>query len=130
MLHILLQDLMGRPYCEDLSVWLMEYKHLFGPASKWLSARGLDFQDYVAHLQEDGLCDGLEVWLVCLILQQPLNVVQESMVCCTYHSSVDFQHTTYILTGYGHGVLCSLDQSEVELAPEPGVPVREASKVG
>ncbi len=127
LLHLLLQDLMGGPYQEDLCIWLMEYKHLFGPASKWLLARGLDFHNYVVHLKEDGLCDVLEVWLVSLILQQPLNMVQESTVQCTYHLSLDFQYTTYVLSSYGHGVLFTLDQSDEE--PVPVMPTRDANKV-
>ena len=54
LIHDLLQGLMGGPYCEALVTWLLEYKHLFGPVSKWLSARGLDFNDYAAHLRDGG----------------------------------------------------------------------------
>ncbi len=83
LIYDLLQNLMGGPYHKVLVTWLLEYKHLFGPVSKWLSARGLDFNNYAAHLKDGGLCDGLEIWLISLILQCPINVVQESMVHCS-----------------------------------------------
>lgn len=68
-LHVLLQNLMGGPYHDDLMAWLQEYKHLFGSGAKWLTAQGLDFPDYIHHLQEGGISDRLKLWLVSLVLQ-------------------------------------------------------------
>ncbi len=94
-------------------------------------ARGLDFNDYAAHLRDGGLCDGLEIWLVSLILQCPINIVQESMVYCTFWLGVDFQCPIVTLTGYGHGVLCTLEQTDdkqVELPLQH--PQQEVPKAG
>ncbi len=96
-----------------------------------MSARGLDFNNYAAHLKDGGLCDGLEIWLVSLILQCPINVVQESMVYCTFQSGVDFQCPIMALTGYGCRVMCTLEQMDDEQVKLPlQYPQQEVSKVG
>ena len=79
-MHKLLQSLVGRDYRCDLATWVLEYKHLFVADAKWLVSRGLDFEDYAAHLHEDGMADGLEVWLISVLLNQPINVVQYSVL--------------------------------------------------
>ena len=74
-IHMLLQEVIGEQYHTDLAAWLIEYKHLFRSASKWLTAQGLDFYDYTSILAQDGMCNGLELWLVSMLGQQPINMV-------------------------------------------------------
>ncbi len=75
------------------------------------------------HLKEDRLCDGLEIWLVSIILRKPISVFMEEVIWCSSKDRIDFQYPTLILMDYGYGLLCSLSESESELWEEESIAV-------
>ena len=83
----------------------------------------MDFEDYIAHLREDGMCDSLELYLVLAVLEHPINLIQESDVWLTSKDGIDFQHPIVMITGYGRGVCCVIDASDAEVEPIAGIPV-------
>ncbi len=54
----------------------------------------------------EGQCDGLEVWLVSLVMGCSINVVQDNSIWSTGHEGVDFAQAMLVLTSYGSGVWC------------------------
>ena len=78
----------------------------------------------------EGQCDGVEVWLVCLVSGCLVNVVQDDLIWSTSHDRVDFTQDTFVLTSYSSGIWChqvqdSVEEAQSEAAPElqrsPGV---------
>ena len=82
---------------------------------KKLTLCGLDFEDYIAHLHEDGICDGLELYLVLAVIECLINVVQESDVWSMSKDGIDFQYLIVMITSYGWGVCCVIDVLEAEV---------------
>lgn len=72
---MLLEGIAGKDYCEDLVTWIGLHHSILMGLKRWLSARGLDFEQYLTNMQSDGMCDVLELWLVSVITGQALNVV-------------------------------------------------------
>ena len=85
-----------------------------------MAARGLDFDQYVANLSSNGLCDGLELWLVSVLTGKALNIVQEDSIWCTVRTGVDLkEYSTLMLTGYGQAVWCrTIQESSEDPIPE------------
>ena len=44
---------------------------------KWLAIRGLDLSEYLSHLEGDKESDGLELWLLSLASDHPINVIMD-----------------------------------------------------
>ena len=47
---------------------------------KWLAVRGLDLEEYLSHLESDRVSNGLELWLLSLASDHPINVVMDDSV--------------------------------------------------
>ena len=78
---------------------------------KWLAVRGLDLAEYLSHLESDSL----ELWLLSLASDHPINVVMDDRVFSTGISGVDFDCPTVVLLPSCEAFLCELDTSEDEL---------------
>ena len=105
--QVLLETIAGKGYCDDLAPWIqMHQKMLTGPR-RWLSAHSLDFKQYLGNMQSGGTCDGLELWLVSVVMGSPLNIVQQDMMWCSLWTGVDLEaYPTLLLTVYGKGLWC------------------------
>ncbi len=58
-------------------------------------------------MQSEGMCDGLELWLVSVITGHTLNVVQQDSFWCSVCSGVDLaEYPILLLTAYGKAVWC------------------------
>ena len=90
---------------------------------KWLAMRGLDLEEYLSHLESDRASNGLELWLLSLASDHPINVVIDDRVFLTSIGGVDFDCPTVVLPPSSEAYLCELDTSEDELgvavAPPP-----------
>ncbi len=75
-------------------------------------------------MQSDGMCDGLELWLVLVITGCPINVVQQDALWSSAHLGVDLaDFPTLLFTAYGQGAWCKLVvDSEEENTTLPSVP--------
>ncbi len=120
---MLLEDISGQNYREDLIPWIKSsQRQLLGP-TQWLATRGLDFDQYIANLSSNGLCDGLELWLISVLMGTALNVVPEDFIWCMVRTGVDLkEYPTLLLTRYGQAVWCRMIQeSSEEAAPDPDI---------
>ncbi len=124
-LQDLLADLVPVPqdvYQQSFVTWLRQYALYLPMVFNWLSSCGLTIDEYCQHLLEEGILDGLEVWLLCLAANVQLNIVQEDYMWSSSQQGVNFAFPTFVLTSYGFTVLCLLedDNPEVESAlPTP-----------
>lgn len=66
---------------------------------------------YQVHLDEGGPADSLEVLLVSLALDTPINVIMSDEVWCTARSGLDFQYSIVVLT-WGGTRLCKVEDSD------------------
>ena len=76
---------------------------VLAPVHKCITMHGLSIDDYIAHLVEDGMANGLEVWLVGVAVNTPVNIVQEDTVWSSARSGLDFSFHTLVLTSFGMG---------------------------
>ncbi len=64
----------------------------------------------------EGQCDGLEVWLISLVMGLSINVVQDNSIWSMGHEGVDFTQAILVLTSYSSGVWCHQAQDSAEEA--------------
>ncbi len=73
-------------------------------------------EHYYEHLQRDGPVDGLEVLLVSLALNLPVNVILDDIVWTTSKSALDFRNPTILVTNAGAFVCLALDSMDGHLS--------------
>ncbi len=114
-LHVLLAEFAHLPiaqYRPLLISWICQHVSEILPVQCWLTARGLTLNNYILHLEEEGMADGLEVWLVSLAMGTPINMVLEDVAWCSEALGIDFSYYTLILTSFGMAVLCLPEEQE------------------
>ena len=107
-LQDLLADLVQVPqgeYRQSFVTWLRHCTMHLPPVFNWLSSCGLIIDEYCQHLLEDGISDGLKVWLLCLAANVQINILQDHMWGSS-QQGVDFAFLTFVLTSYGFAVPC------------------------
>ena len=72
---------------------------------KWLAIHGLNLQEYLGILGNNGASDGLEVWAASLAMNQPLNIIMADSVWCKAHDGLDFSYPTFMLTSFECGMI-------------------------
>ncbi len=82
---------------------------------KWLAVRGLDLAEFLSHLESDRESNSLELWLLSLASDHPINVVMDNRVFLTGISGADFDCLTMVLLLSCEAYLCELDTLEDEL---------------
>ncbi len=115
--HLLVQLLGCAPdiLWAQLQQWLIHHSLDMHMAEKWLVMQGLDLSECLTHLEGDGQCDGLELWLIFMAMNKPINVVMEDAVWSTASEGVDILYLTIALVSTGDGIFCEQDDSEAEL---------------
>ncbi len=116
-LQVLLADIFQLPhaeYCPAIMSWLREKAALLPQVQNWLAARSLTLEDYVAHMLEEGWCDGLELWLFCMAANVNTNVIQEDHTWSALCSGLNFADPTFILTDYGIALLCLPEEDDAQ----------------
>ncbi len=88
---------------------------------KWLAVHGLTLVDYIEHLLLGGTTDGLEVWLLSMATNTPVNIFQEDRVCSTSQQGLDLECPSIILISYHSGIWCKEGSEEAEAGPLPEV---------
>ncbi len=56
------------------------FSHDVHMIEKWLAVRGLDLEECLSHLESDRVSNGLELWLLSLASDHPINVVMDDSV--------------------------------------------------
>ncbi len=85
----------------QLVAWLQRHLLHHNCASRWVHECGLEMEDYYDHLQWDSLADGLEVLLVLLAINVPINIVLEDVVWTLAKQDVNFQNLTILISTAG-----------------------------
>ena len=98
-------------YCIYLMESIQCYLCHLDWAFAWWEARGQTMMHYQVHLDEGGPADSLEVLLVSLALDTPINVIMSDEVWCTARSGLDFQYSIVVLT-WGGTRLCKVEDSD------------------
>ncbi len=79
--------------------------------------------EYLSHLEGDKESDGLDLWLLSLASDHPINVIMDDRVFSTSINGVDFDCLTVVLLPLCKASLCELDAPEDEhgaaVAPLP-----------
>ncbi len=70
-------------------------------ASWWVHAYGQDIDHYYEHLLRDGLADGLEVLLVSLALNTPVNIILDDIVWTMSKQDLDFKNLMVLVAMAG-----------------------------
>ncbi len=100
---------------QQLYQWVLHFSCDVHMIKKWLAVRGLDLEEYPSHLESNRESNGLELWLLSLASDYPINVVMDDRVFLTGISGVDFDYLTVVLLPSCEAFLCELDTSEDEL---------------
>ena len=103
---------------EELVRWIGRYNTDLQMIEKWLAVRGLTLADYIMHLRNRGTSDGLEVWMLSLVLDLPMNIFLEDRACSTSQQGLDLQFLSIVLTMYHTGIWCKEGDDEAVAAPE------------
>ncbi len=100
LLFDILSWIVGENYHADLMPWIQMHQSLLVGPKHWLRACGLSFDQYLENMAAEGQCDGLEVWLVSLVMGCLINVVQDNLIWSTGREGVNFTQAMLILTSY------------------------------
>ncbi len=115
LLHILMAEFARTPpetYRETLVAWLRQYAGMLPQVGQWLSSRGLTLDDYISHLIDDGMANSLEVWLISLAMNTPINIVLKDVMWSTASTGIDFSFYMIILTLFGMAIPCLPEEPE------------------
>ncbi len=96
---------------------------------KWLAIWGLNLQEYLGILGNNGASDGLEVWAASLAMNQPLNVIMADSVWCMAYDGLDFLYPTIMLTSFECSMFCALDKQEQRKLMQAAGPPTPSVKV-
>ncbi len=83
--HVPLHHIMARLFnCaldmlwQQLWQWVLRFSQEVHMIEKWLAVRGLDLVEYLSHLEGNKESDGLELWLLSLASDHPINMVMNN----------------------------------------------------
>ncbi len=72
----------------------------------------MTLDDYTSHLVDDGMANSLQVWLVSLATNTPINIVLEDVVWSTASTGIDFLFYMIILISFGMVIPCLPEEPE------------------
>ncbi len=107
---------------QQLWQWVLHFSHDVHMIEKWLAVRGLDLAEFLSYLESNRESDGLELWLLSLASDCPINVVMDDRVFLTGISRVDFDCPTVVLLPSCEAYLCELDTLEDEFGAAAALP--------
>ncbi len=134
-LQDLLADILQLSYADYHPIiiyWLKAKAALLLQVQNWLATRSLMLEDYVAHMLEEGWCNGLELWLYYVAANININIIQEDHTWSALYSGLNFADPIFILTDYGFAMPCLPEEdealeesdmvvqnSQIDLGPDP-----------
>ena len=128
--HVLLHHILAQLFdCaldmlwKHLRQWVLCFSCDIHMIKKWLAVRGLDLPEYLSHLESDRGSDSLELWLLSLASDHPINIVMEDRMFLTGIGGVDFECLTMLLLPSCEAYLCELDTQEDELRAKVAPPL-------